>query len=358
MRIVVDGKEIEVEKGRLVDVLVNSGFYVPNLCHHPNVSPASKVKGRDAVFRGKEKINGTVGDYDGCGLCYVKINGNLVKACEVDVEEGMNIITKDDEIERIRKENLAKILANHPHVCITCPYREGCDRISCTFGYPTEERCCDLFPKCELRFIAEFIGVPENTPKYVFKDLPVVEEKLYRWDWNYCINCTRCVRGCSEVRGAEALSFTVVNGGIVVGRTAEDEIKSGCKFCGVCVEICPTGVVRDKKKHTNKWRESIVEKVLPQLKKVFELNEENIKNVPESPGVFRLYDENMEIVYIKGAPNLREALSEEVGRAKFFDFEEHEMFTMRESELIQEFLQKHGRMPRLNDELDDLFDDL
>ncbi len=356
MKIVVDGKEIEVEKGRLVDVLIGSGFYVPNLCYHPNVSPASKAKSSSAVFRGKERIEGEEGTYEGCGLCYVKVNGKLVKACETEVEDGMVITTLDEEIEKIRKENLAKILADHPHVCITCPYREGCDRISCTFGYPKEERCCDLFPSCELRFTAEFIGVPENTPKYQFRNLPVVDEKMYRWDWNYCINCTRCVRGCNEVRGAQALSFTVVDGRVIVGRTAEDEVKSGCKFCGVCVEICPTGVVRDKKKQSNKWRDSIAKKVLPQLKKVFELSEENVENVPESPGVFRLYDENMEVVYIKGVPNLKEALLEEVGRAKYFDFEEHEMFTMRESELIQEFLQKHGRMPKLNDELDDLFD--
>ena len=356
MKIVVDGKEIEVEKGKLVDVLVSSGFYVPNLCHHPNVSPASRAKSSSVVFRGKERIEGREGVYGGCGLCYVRVNGELVKACETEVEDAMVIATLDEEIERIRKENLAKILADHPHVCITCPYREGCDRISCTFGYPKEERCCDLFPSCELRFIAEFVGVPENTPRYRYRNLPVVEEKLYRWDWNYCVNCTRCVRGCNEVRGANALSFTVANGEIVVGRTAEDEVKSGCKFCGVCVEICPTGVVRDKKRQSNRWRDSIVKKVLPQLKKLFELSEENVESVPESPGVFRLYDESMEVVYIKGVPNLKEALLEEIGRAKYFDFEEHEMFTMRESELIQEFLQKHGRMPKFNDELDDLFD--
>jgi len=31
------------------------------------------------------------------------------------------------------------------------------------------------------------------------------------------------------------------------------------------------------------------------------------------------------------------------------------MYTKRESELIQQFLQKKGCMPRYNDELDDLF---
>jgi hypothetical protein len=41
--------------------------------------------------------------------------------------------------------------------------------------------------------------------------------------------------------------------------------------------------------------------------------------------------------------------------ARYFAYEEDKMFTKRESELIQEYLQKHGRMPKYNDELDDLF---
>ncbi|MCK4445075.1 MAG: hypothetical protein KAW09_11065 [Thermoplasmata archaeon] len=41
--------------------------------------------------------------------------------------------------------------------------------------------------------------------------------------------------------------------------------------------------------------------------------------------------------------------------AKYFTFEEDRMYTKRESELIQQFLQNKGSMPRYNDELDDLF---
>jgi len=50
---------------------------------------------------------------------------------------------------------------------------------------------------------------------------------------------------------------------------------------------------------------------------------------------------------------LRELQSKE--DAKFFTFEEDKMYTKRESELIQQFLQKKGSMPRYNDEMDDLF---
>jgi formate dehydrogenase beta subunit len=43
-------------------------------------------------------------------------------------------------------------------------------------------------------------------------------------------------------------------------------------------------------------------------------------------------------------------------QACFFLFEEDEMFTKRESELLQQYLQQHGELPGGGaDELDDLF---
>lgn len=361
VRITIDGVEFEVEEGKTVlEVALDNGIYIPNLCYHPSVSHAPGKKADPVVYRNGERYEGVEGEYGGCGLCFVIVNGELVRACDTVVTEGLEVDTRDERAVKERKRNLAKILATHPHVCIICEYRNGCDRIQCSFGYPAEERCCDLFSRCELRFTAEYIGVPPDTPRYTYRALPVVEEKLYRWDWNYCINCTRCVRGCREVREANALGFVVEGDeseNVIVGRTAETDVESGCKFCGVCVEICPTGVVRDiKRKASNRWRDSIVAKKLPLLTEALELTPENVSSVPDAPGVFRLYDEDMEVVYIKGTPSLKEELRSEIGKAAYFDYEEHEMYTMRESELIQEFLQKHGRMPRMNDEVDDLFD--
>ena len=354
--IFINGESIEAEEGKtILEVALENGIYIPNLCYHPNVSPAPGKQGISAVYRGEGKIEGEEGEYDGCGLCLVSADGEIVKACIYKVRDGLKVETESDEVKAQRQRDLSKILATHPHVCITCSYREGCDRIQCTFGYPVEERCCDLFPKCELRYVSEYIGVPEDTPKYVFADLPVVEEKMYRWNWNYCINCTRCVRGCEEVREAKALAFTIADG-TVVGRTGPSDKESGCKYCGVCVEICPTGVVRDfKVKARNKWRDSIIQKQLPQLKELTPLTAEEVEKVPSKPGVFRIYDEQMELVYIKGTPNLKEELGNDLDKGEYFDYEEYEMYTMRESELIQEYLQKHGRMPKYNDELEDLF---
>lgn len=55
--------------------------------------------------------------------------------------------------------------------------------------------------------------------------------------------------------------------------------------------------------------------------------------------------------------NLREALAEQLDKEKacYFGYEEDAMYTQKESQLIQQYLQEHGRLPEDNDELDDLF---
>jgi shikimate kinase len=70
--------------------------------------------------------------------------------------------------------------------------------------------------------------------------------------------------------------------------------------------------------------------------------------VPESEGVFKLLDEAHHVMTIKGTANLRQALlmaMEDKQSAALFEYEEHKMFSQRENELIQKYLQEHGEMP-------------
>jgi len=88
-------------------------------------------------------------------------------------------------------------------------------------------------------------------------------------------------------------------------------------------------------------------------------NEENVTQVPETEGVYQLLDEDHQVMAIKGTANLREALEGELDeneRAVWFELEEDKMYSKRESELIQKYLQEHGEMPGGGDsDLDDLF---
>jgi len=93
--------------------------------------------------------------------------------------------------------------------------------------------------------------------------------------------------------------------------------------------------------------------------KILGFNEENINQAPEDEGVFQLYDDQKKVISIKGTGTLRQSLLEaleDYENASWFDFEEDKMYSQRESELIQQYLQEHGEMPGGGDsDLDDLF---
>ncbi|MCW4020849.1 MAG: FAD-dependent oxidoreductase, partial [Candidatus Bathyarchaeota archaeon] len=86
------------------------------------------------------------------------------------------------------------------------------------------------------------------------------------------------------------------------------------------------------------------------------LEEEDVKVVPEAEGVYQLLDENKEVVYIKGTMNLRQELEQQLAtntKAKYFVYEEAKMYTMRESELLQQYIKRHGKMPQQNVEIEE-----
>ncbi len=86
-------------------------------------------------------------------------------------------------------------------------------------------------------------------------------------------------------------------------------------------------------------------------------DEMQVKEVPSGPGVYILADSEKTVLIIKGTDGLQAALKEQLTQqnsAKFFQFEEDPMYTKRETELLQQHVQDHGKMPG-EDELDDLF---
>lgn len=87
---------------------------------------------------------------------------------------------------------------------------------------------------------------------------------------------------------------------------------------------------------------------------------ENVSAIPDGvAGVYQLLDEEKKVITIKGVMNLRQDLEEQLEtneKARYFLYEEDEMYTKRESELLQQYLQQYGELPGGGmDELDDLF---
>jgi len=234
----IDGETIEAPGGASVlNAAINAGHYIPALCSHPDLPPASQRGAR----------------HGGCDLCLVELDGteSLQKACSLSVEAGMAIRIDTPRVREARQANLAKILGAHPHVCLTCPQREGCSRTQCSYGNPPETRCCDIFSNCELRKISDYIGIPNSTPAYRPAQLPVFKgEPFFDRDYNLCIDCRRCLVACNDIRGVgclEVKEVTTPQGTrTYVGTIAETLLDSGCTFCQACVTVCPTGALTDR----------------------------------------------------------------------------------------------------------------
>jgi NADPH-dependent glutamate synthase beta subunit-like oxidoreductase len=107
-------------------------------------------------------------------------------------------------------------------------------------------------------------------------------------------------------------------------------------------------------------RQKITSVTLPPAKWL-PLNDESVASVPQAEGVYQLLNAEKKVLCITGAIDLRQSLSERLenpGEAEMFLWEEDPMFTKRESELIQQYLQKYGELPGGSgggDDLDDLF---
>jgi len=226
-------------------------IYIPSLCYHPDLPSSRKTKASNTVYRGNDRVMGDTPEkeFEGCNLCLVEVEGQpeLVPACDTIVTEGMRVFSDTERVREARREKLMRILAKHPHACLICAQKEGCTREPCSTNVPVAERCCSKFGNCELEKVAEYIGIREDTPRYVPASLPIVrDEPLFVRDYNLCIGCIRCVRACQELRGVKALGFVYHKGEVFVGSVAPTLKDSACKFCLACVEVCPTGVLTDR----------------------------------------------------------------------------------------------------------------
>ncbi|MFA6572177.1 MAG: FAD-dependent oxidoreductase, partial [Bacteroidota bacterium] len=144
------------------------------------------------------------------------------------------------------------IMALHPHSCLTCNQRSGCLTLSadCSNSVVLNERCCELNGNCELQRLSDYIGIAPETPKYHHLGIPRIEDEgLFIRVYNLCISCGRCVRACQQLRNVYALGAVINNGKLVVGTVGGKHLsESDCRFCGACVEVCPTGAIQDKRK--------------------------------------------------------------------------------------------------------------
>ncbi|NLL90310.1 MAG: FAD-dependent oxidoreductase [Dehalococcoidales bacterium] len=202
----IDGKDVKSTAGKTVlEAALENGIYIPTLCYHPDLSP-----------------------FGACRLCIVQVEGlrGLPTSCTVMAKDGMIVKTDTPDIKQVRKMAMELILAAHPDDCLVCTQNLN----------------------CELQAVAQYIGVDQKRLKTSINEKPLnTANPLFNHDMSKCILCGRCVRACYELRGVGILSFINRGKETYVGTAFDKALaEAECRFCGACVEVCPTGALTDK----------------------------------------------------------------------------------------------------------------
>lgn len=202
----IDGREVMAPAGTSVlEAALEAGIYIPHLCHHPDLPPGGV-----------------------CRLCVVEIEGvpGVVASCATAAADGMAVRTQSNEIARLRRLAMELLLVGHPPECGTC----------------------QKYLNCELQSLKQYLGVEELRVNRRPKLFPVDgRNPLFVYDPNKCVLCGRCVRACGDLREVGVLHYKKqASESYIYTRDGEALAESGCRFCGTCAEVCPTGAIQDK----------------------------------------------------------------------------------------------------------------
>ena len=208
MKLFINDREVEAREGQsILDASLEAGIFIPHLCSHPDL----EKKG-------------------GCRLCMVEIDGvdQPLPACKTPAEEGMRVTVNGAKAEKVRKMAMELILATHPADCTGCP----------------------KYGMCELQSMYQYMGVsPERWRKKSRSVSNDDSNPLISHLFTRCIRCGRCIRACQELRGVKVLDYIKTDAGIRAGiPDGKSLAEAGCRFCGACIEVCPTGSIVDQVK--------------------------------------------------------------------------------------------------------------
>jgi predicted molibdopterin-dependent oxidoreductase YjgC len=229
MRLLIDGQQVEVPEGTAVkDAARKAGIIIPGLCDHPQLEP-----------------------YGGCRLCLVEIDGirGYPSSCTMPVSEGMVVRTDTPALRSLRLSILEMLLSEHPASCLTCERAGKCDDIREGMRKAPESMGCRYCPadeRCELQSVVQLIGLEKIDLPHLGGIKEVVRSPFFDRDPNLCILCGRCIRACED-RGVGVISFIFRGFDARIGTAFEEPLEdSGCRFCGACVDVCPTGSLSER----------------------------------------------------------------------------------------------------------------
>lgn len=204
----IDGHEVTAPSGTSVmRAAAEAGIKIPKLCATDSLEA-----------------------FGSCRVCLVEIEGRrgLPASCTTPVEAGMEVITQNSEIAKIRRNVMELYISDHPLDCLTCPVNGD----------------------CELQDTAGEVGLREVRYGFEGRNHLAVEKDTsnpyFTFDASKCIVCSRCVRACEDIQGTFALTIAENGFDSHVSAGAEESfLDSECVSCGACVNSCPTAALTE-----------------------------------------------------------------------------------------------------------------
>jgi CRP-like cAMP-binding protein/Fe-S-cluster-containing hydrogenase component 2 len=205
VELTIDGRKVSVPAGTTIfDAARMHGVAIPTLCHQQNEKPVGV-----------------------CRVCVVDVGARVYTAsCIRPVEPGMVVNTAADGVKRARHTLIELLMSDHPSPCAR------------------ERQSGD----CELEALArqEQITTARYAPRATRRGADNSSMSI-AVDFDACILCDRCIRGCGDIR--ENFVLGRMGKGATAGIAFDDNEpmgESSCVSCGECMVSCPTGALTNK----------------------------------------------------------------------------------------------------------------
>ena len=231
MKLTIDEKLVTAKEGETVlECALRHDILIPHLCTHPNL-PA----------------------FGACRLCVVEIEGmrGYPTSCTTPAAEKMVVRTNTAALQELRRNILGLLMLEHPSACLVCDKKDLCEQYrpdAEKAGRTTGCHTCNNKEICEMRALVEELGLPEPPVPPYYHQRPVERTNPFMdRDLNLCILCGRCVRICKHQHGTAVIDFIGRSTKTHIGEAFDRSLKeAGCRFCGSCVDVCPTGSLADR----------------------------------------------------------------------------------------------------------------